>query len=69
MGHCHSWDTVIEGAIAEFPKQNTPEAVRVLGWAYGCKCGRWEFETDAVGFDRVEVVAPPEFVLKPREDQ
>ena len=67
MNHCHSWNTVVEGAIAEFPKQNAKEPIRVTGWAYGCECGRWEFETDAVGFNRVEVIPPSEMTFKPKE--
>ena len=69
MMHCHVWDTTILGAIGEMPKQNTPEPVRVIGRAYGCKCGHWEFETGANGWQRVKVTPPPDMTFKVETDE
>jgi hypothetical protein len=61
--HIHRWDQVIEHATGEFPKNNTPESVRISGTAYGCECGVWEFQA-LPGWARVRVTPPPEFKFK-----
>lgn len=64
--HFHRWTLVVESAVAEFPKNNTPEAVRVSGTAYGCSvkgCDAWEFQV-LPGWARVRVTPPPDFKFK-----
>lgn len=68
MKHCHEWDQIITGALAEFPKNNTPEPRHIAGIAYGCKCGRWEFRDNAAILPRFEVIPPADIVFKEKPE-